>query len=652
MLGQRSRKQGARNLRDSPARDGVFPPVAPHGVVHRRGDAAAPGQALDRAPRIAHGLARLWAATGWPALLVLAVAALIYIGSAGTPALLDDTDSLYALVAREMNQRWDWITPYANGIRYLEKPPLFYWLISLSYLAFGVASEFTARLPTALAVVALVAVTYDIGRLLFGRAVAVVGALALATSAGLFVFTRIILPDAVLTLCLAVVFDGFVRWQRAPEESAAKTHALLAMYAFAALAVLAKGLIGVVFPAAAVLATLIATGQPRAIARIVSLPGVALFLAIAAPWHIAAGLQNPGFLWFYFVNEHVLRFLGQRLPMDYGAVPLVPFWLLHLVWLFPWSVYLAALAVPANFRRALAARRDAIVLLLAWAGSIVVFFSFSSRLEYYTLPAFPALALLAGYQAVACWTRAQSAPGWVLAALGLALGTLLIAAAGLDPAMLADRVLALRADPDLYVFYFGHLFDLTADSLAALRAPLLAAGAALAIVLPLHQLVRPRRAKAAVIASAMLLLFAAADGAFSIFAPHLTSKPFADEINRRIELPAVLVLDVEFEEASSLAFYTGQPLHLHDAGSVNLAYGIGYPDAPVVVLDHEALKRLWADTSRRVFIVAPAGRQARIAGYVGNPGYVIARQGGKVLLSNRSDDDVWPLRRPPEITVQ
>src|SRR5689334_21163728 len=127
---------------------------------------------------------------------LMALTAVIYVGSARIPALLDDADSFYAEVAREMNARLDWITPYANDLRFLEKPPLFYWLISVSYKVCGVTNVLSARLPTALAVVGLVYVTAKIGQLLFGVRAGVLAGLALATSIGMFLFTRIILPDA------------------------------------------------------------------------------------------------------------------------------------------------------------------------------------------------------------------------------------------------------------------------------------------------------------------------------------------------------------------------------------------------------------------------------------------------------------------------
>src|SRR4030095_4650526 len=147
----------------------------------------------------------------------------------------------------------------------------------------------------------------------------------------------------------------------------------------------------------------------RAWRRLRILPGVLLLLAIAAPWHVLATLRNPpyfdftmhsergsyrGFFWFYFINEHVLRFLNRRYPRDYNTVPRLWFWLFHLLWLFPWSAYLAA--VPnLEFRAPDRASRTRL-LALCWAGFILIFFTFSTTQEYYSMPCYPALALLLG----------------------------------------------------------------------------------------------------------------------------------------------------------------------------------------------------------------------------------------------------------------
>jgi 4-amino-4-deoxy-L-arabinose transferase-like glycosyltransferase len=569
----------------------------------------------------------------WAVLLLVGLTAVIYVGSAGFTPLLNDTDSLYAEVAREMNARADWITPYANGLRYFEKPPVFYWMMSLSFGLFGVANEFTARLPTALAVVALVVATFVVGRELFGRRAGLFAGLALASSAGTFLFTRIVLPDAPLTLTITLFFYAFIRWQRTGH----KTAPLLWMYALAAVAVLVKGFIGIVFPGAGVLAALAATRRLGDLRHLISARGIALLLAICGPWLALMEVRNPGFLWYYVVNEHILRFLGTREPMDYIEVPLLAFWGLHLVWLFPWSIYLATLARPAEFRAALAKYGDALVVPLAWAGAVVLFFSLSSsRLEYYTMPALPALAVLAGMRCAACWERGPSRAGVVLATIGFAVGGALLMAAAIDPHWLAMELAAVDTDPER-LSYFGHIFDLSGGLLQTLRSPMLAAGIGLGVLLPLHHWLRPAMAKAALLVAGMLVLFAAATSAFSTFAPRLSSAALAKEINRRWEQPATIIADGDFEESSSVAFYTQRPLLLHEGHSVNLDYGAGYPDAPHWRLGSRELDQLWSRTTQRVFLLASPEREMQLAHVIGGPLFILARQRNQLLLSNLPD---------------
>ncbi|HKE30527.1 MAG TPA: glycosyltransferase family 39 protein [Candidatus Angelobacter sp.] len=565
--------------------------------------------------------------------LLLALTAAIFIGSAGIPALLDDADSFYAVVAREMNLRHDWITPYANSIRYLEKPPLFYWLIALSYKMFGTTNAFTARLPTALAVMALVFVTSRIGGLLFGMRAGLFAGLALATSIGMFLFTRIILPDALFTLILALLVYSFLRWERDQPS----TWPLLMIYLFCGFAVLAKGLIGIVFPAGIILGTLLLTGRVKETGRLLSVKGILLFLVIALPWHLAVGSQNPGFYWFYFINEHLLRFLGKRYPKDYGTVPLLWFWLLHLVWLFPWSIYLMTLLRPANFKRALEKYGRNLVLPIVWALTILLFFSFSSRLEYYTVPAFPALALLAGSQCAAFWEGNRRGPGVALAAAGVLMGIALIVIAVTITAGAPDSWFKLKDNPDLYVYYLGHLFDLTPESLTALRMPMILAAAGLGMLIPLHLFLKRPESKAASLALGMAVFFLAADIAFMTFAPRLTSRPVADEISRRLTAQSDIVIDGEWSEGSSVAFYTGRVLWLHNGRKTTLEYGSRYPDAPPLFPDDEAVRRMWNDEGRRVFLVTFASKLAKLDALIPEDKYLLFRYGDKILFSNRPD---------------
>src|SRR5206468_3088614 len=150
--------------------------------------------------------------------------------------------------------------------------------------------------------------------------------------------------------------------------------------------------------------------------------------AIALPWHTLAILRNPpyfvfsihsapgeyrGFFWFYFINEHLLRFLNLRYPRDYNTVPRLWFWLLNLVWTFPWSVYLLGIARP-SYRPVSRAERTQ-VMAVCWIAVVMVFFTFSTTQEYYSMPIYPALALLIGSTANAGGRRVRAATHVLLA---------------------------------------------------------------------------------------------------------------------------------------------------------------------------------------------------------------------------------------------
>ena len=338
-------------------------------------------------------------------LALVALWGIIYLASCGyPPALLDDADTVHAEAAREMAESGDWVTLHANKIRYLEKAPLMYWSIALSYKVFGV-SEFSSRLPIALATLGLMLATMLLGNFAFGDRAGFYSALCIGSSVGIFLFTRVLWPDVILTLFITMAFYCFLRASEDPRRS----RYAYGIYFFGAVAVLTKGLIGAAFPAIIILAYLLISGELRRLAQLKLFTGTLLFLAIAAPWHIAAGLSNPGslmvgtpspsqgrgFFWFYFMNEHLLRYIGKRYPTDYDTVPLPLFLGLHLVWLFPWSFFLplAIKDIPRRVRNL--NREDRITLfLVVWAVLVILFFCFSTTQEYYTMPSYPAFALL------------------------------------------------------------------------------------------------------------------------------------------------------------------------------------------------------------------------------------------------------------------
>jgi hypothetical protein len=262
------------------------------------------------------------------------------------PPLLDDADATHAQAAQAMLDTGDWVTLHVDGIRYLEKPPLPYWIAAISLRLFPTHPAFAIHLPLALTVLALALLGYTWSRRAFSAQAAFYTGLFVLTSAGTFLFTRIFIPDALLSLLLATALYALLHTlSSGPSKPWTLNPAPYILWLSLALAVLTKGLVALVFFFATALIFMALTGELRNWRRLRPVTGVLLFLAVAAPWHVLAALRNTGaadghgFLWFYFVNEHVLRFLGRRIPRDYNKLPTALYWSLHLVWLFPWSLF-------------------------------------------------------------------------------------------------------------------------------------------------------------------------------------------------------------------------------------------------------------------------------------------------------------------------
>jgi hypothetical protein len=135
----------------------------------------------------------------------------------------------------------------------------------------------------------------------------------------------------------------------------------------------------------------------------------------------------------------------------------------------------------------------------------------------------------------------------------------------------------------------------------------------------------------------MMIFFSAANMGFVIFAPRLTSEPLAKEINRRREENAIIIIDGEYEEGSSIAFYTGRTVRLHSSPSSNLEYGSRYPDAPPLFIGDESLKQLWSETDKRIFLITYQAKHERFGTIIPQPRFTVAEYGDKILLSNLPD---------------
>lgn len=582
---------------------------------------------------------------------------LVYGAAMFRPALLDDADSVHAEAAREILLRHDWVTLHVNGIRYLEKAPLLYWMMAGSFSVFGV-HDWSARLPLALGVLALLYSTYFVGKRLFGAAAGFWAALAAALALGPYVFTRFLIPDILVGLWLTLSLGFFLFTFEGERPS------LSSCWGFAAccaLNVLTKGLIGLVFPFAAIGLYLLATKQLRHLLKMRPVSSSFLFLALAAPWHILAGLRNPtignvrGFFWFYFINEHFLRYVNKRIPRDYDTVPLLLFWGLVLVWLFPWSAFLPqALAglrlhVPRAWSESPAARARVVLFLGAFL--LISFFSFSTRQEYYVLPALPLLALLIGYWLAEEQNSLPDSPlrrlggisSSVLAALALPVFAIMLLLASTSASVapgadIADLLHSAPAESQQYALSLGHLLDLNRQVMPLFRVPLLLFGSALFVGAVLNWNFRRRYRPdlgnwSLALMSAGLLI--AVHMAFVTFSPILTSKPLADAISRVYQPGDVIELNGEYEGGSTLNYYTGQQVRILNGRSSNLWYGSYFPDAPQVFDDSESFQHLW-NGAQRVFLWTGTEKLHDAARTLDpNTVFVLARSGGKLILTNR-----------------
>jgi 4-amino-4-deoxy-L-arabinose transferase-like glycosyltransferase len=346
------------------------------------------------------------------------------------------SEAMYALIPKEMLARGSWFTPTLNGAPYLDKPQMLYWLNMLSYKLLGV-SVWSARVPTLGMAVGEVWLTYLIGRRLLGQKAAWLGGFILLTSLGFFVLHLQILTDHLITLFLLVALYSLLRWQ---EEPGFRWEALFFLALVAGF--FSKGFIGIVFPGLIGLLYAWQVRDRRLLRLFFSPRGLGLAVILLVVWGVASELANPGFLQFQIINEQIMRFLGRRQPPDINSFTIAGFWLFLGIWLMPWTFILPEGVY--RFWQATRPDREAPVtarLLLIWPAVILVFFTLSdSRIEYYSLPALPALALIMGWRVKRYLdaSRDRVIP-WTLTGLGLLGLSLLVLLPYLQEVCVANR---------------------------------------------------------------------------------------------------------------------------------------------------------------------------------------------------------------------
>jgi 4-amino-4-deoxy-L-arabinose transferase-like glycosyltransferase len=578
--------------------------------------------------------------------VVIFFATAVYLGCIlSPPSLMDDVDAVQAQIARNMLSSGDWVTARLDGVAYLEKPPLIYWMIAISYKLFGV-HDWAARIPIVLSAIALCFTTAAFGAWAFGRRAGFYAGLCMSTCVGLFLFTRILLPDVILTLAIALALWAFLR---VLEDDEPHPRAWAAVFAASlGTGLLLKSLIAILFPIAAIVVYLLCTRQifsARVWKRLRPLSGLAIILLIAAPWHILATFRNPpyfsftmksvpgeyhGFFWFFFINEQLLRFLNLRSPRDYNTVPWLYFWLLNLVWLFPWSVYLPA-ATKLSYRPVDRAGRTRL-LALCWIGFVLVFFTFSTTQEYYSMPCYPALALLIG-SGIAMDGRILRHGTRLLTVICsiAAVAAIAILFAVRHVPTLGDISWVLSSNPEAYTLSLGHMEDLTLKSFAYLRVPL--ALAAVAFLFGAVGTVRTASKNVYVtVAIMMVVFFHAARLAMITFDPYLSSRPLVKELQQ--SPPGNLIVDHHYYWFSSVFFYADRSALLLNGRFNNLVYGSYAPDAPNVFLDDLQFQELWR-SPERYYLFARNTAVDHLQSLVGKDQLnTLGESGGKVLLTN------------------
>ena len=559
----------------------------------------------------------------WAILLVIFSA--IYLAALRTPPLLDDVDASHAQAAAHMAETGHLITLKVNGVRYLEKPPLPYWIVAGFYKVLG-ENSFATHLPNALAVLGCAWLAWLWCRRAWGDRAALYAALGTLTACGPFLYTRFFIPEAMLSFLLLLALFCLITGL----ESARPARFYIS-WAALALATLTKGLIAPIFFFAAVIPLLLLSGQWRRWRQLKPVTGILLFLLIAAPWHILAGLHNPdqghpvgniptlgnvhGFFYFYFLNEHVFRFLGSRFPHDYSKLPVAVYWVLPIVWTFPWSLFFpTALIVAWKTRRTwlthlrkdagqtvdfyldhavredvasyvfrLKFRTRSTWLLGIYAAFTLLFFSLSTNQEYYTWPAWIPLIMLTAATLAAVeenWEEARrmslgtgakvrvAGSLWILNAhvlftmigAGVAAALFLGLWESRDLPFVSDigTLLAHRNIGD-YQLSMSHFFDLTGPSFAALRLPAIIAAITLLIGPATSLGLRLTRRNVAstlamgITAAAFLV---AAHIAFARFEPMLSSRQLATAILEKATPADEFVIFGDQSDASSVVFYT------------------------------------------------------------------------------------------------
>ena len=512
-------------------------------------------------------------------LLLLILSCFFLILNLGSYSLKEPDEGRYAEIPREMVETGDYIVPRLNYVRYFEKPPLHYWVTALSYQTLGI-SEWSFRIPNVLAALFCVFALYFSIRKWFNARTALASAVILLSSFGFFAMGRITTIDMLFTCLLFIsllAFCGYYREKR--------VGLLYLFYACLALSTLAKGPVALILVGLTVLIFLVVERNLAFLRDLLRLKGLLLYGCIAVPWFAAIALREKEFLWFFFVDQHFLRFLTTKHDRNGPPYYFIP---VLLGGMFPWSLLIPRSIVALWHVKELR-------LFFMWSLVVFVFFSLSgSKLPPYILPAFPAMSVLLGYLFCDRWSERIPWAGEIalyqlfFAVLGL---TGLLAASGRLPGLL-------------------DLSPKTIDILKETRA--LSSGVSIlsAVLFLLFCAKSMRKFKTAFVGlvafSLVIIVF------LMLHTPLIdrlnSTKGLAQIINQRKASSGVVVNYGSFEE--TLPFYTRGRVFIASYQG-ELAMGARYPDTKELFLSPEAFVTLF-NSGKQVLAVLKEPRLQRL----------------------------------------
>lgn len=540
----------------------------------------------------------------------------------GHAPLIDPDEGRYAEIPREMLERGDLITPTLNYVKYFEKPPLIYWLNAGSMKLLG-QNEFAARFPSALAGLLTVLATYIAGRKLMDRKTGLIAAFMLGSTAGFLFQSRIILTDMLLTFCLSAALFCFLLATQSQEKRRRLFYRIF--FVCCGLAVLTKGLIGIVLPAGIIFWYLLLGRRWHILPEIPWFSGISLFLLVTVPWFVLVSLHNPEFPHFFFIREHFQRFTSTIHSRSQPAWFFLPILLLTML---PWSFF-----IPGSLKKAWQDRhttREVTLFLLIWPLVIIFFFSLSnSKLIPYILPVFPPLVLLIARRATSHWHSRRPDHGPAVIVLG---SLLIVSGVGLAIMPLLSWLPPLlhqsgQLGRELAVMLTGPTPAITADHTMVPGSILTIFGIMLLFAL--------RTRSSAMVVGLLccfgILLDLLLPWAFASYgAERLSARTLAAAVKQHAGPETVLV---QSGPRQGMNFYTGR--RFVTVGDYDeLTFGSQQGDQRDWFMTNEQFSQLWS-SNRHVVIVIP---RHMLPGYqVANSGQaiVLADNGSLLLLSNR-----------------